>query len=447
MITGDKQETAENIGKSCNLIHDDSAVVKVVDATSSLDCKNMLETARKVLRSEKKVALVIDSKSLGFLLVDHKDTLIEVSTQCGAVIVCRAEPLQKAQVVSLIKKATNEVCLAIGDGANDVSMLQEAHIGVGLWGQEGTQAARSSDYALRQFRHLARLITVHGRYNMLRTALMIEFSFYKNLAMFIVQFWFAFYCHFSAQTFYDSWVMAGFNTLLVSAPPLSLALFEKDLREDLIFKYPEVYPELKKGIYLTKNSFARWMISAIYHSFIFWFSIYVLPNPLHEDGIEAGLFELSTFVATAAITTIILKAVTVTKYWVWISHFAYWGSILLISILFFFESGLPGFFPEFYHTMQYVMTSASIYFYIPCFIAACLVPDIAADYLQSQFWPQRWQVIREETIHAPKAQYDGGATFIELQLDNDKEISLDHSIQSEKLETIHISGSDSDSTN
>lgn len=97
-------------------------------------------------------------------------------------------------------------------------------------------------------RHLSKLVTVHGRYNMMRTALMVEYSFYKNLAMFSVQFWFAFYCHFSAQTFYDSWVMAGFNTILVSAPPLCLALFEKDLREDVIFQYPEVYPGTQRHV-------------------------------------------------------------------------------------------------------------------------------------------------------------------------------------------------------
>jgi len=433
MITGDKLETAENIGKSCNLITEDSAIIKIVDASSTQDCQNMIDTARRVLQSEKKVALVVDSKSLGFLFVDHKDAFVEVSLGCSSVIVCRAEPLQKAQVVSLIKKGTDEICLAIGDGANDVSMIQEAHIGVGLHGEEGSQAARSSDYALRQFKHLGRLIAIHGRYNMMRTALMIEFSFYKNLAMFIVQFWFAFYCHFSAQTFYDSWVMAGFNTVLVSAPPLVLALFEKDLREHIILQHPDAFPELKRGLYLTKKSFSRWMISAIYHSIVFWFGIYLLPAALHVIGTNAGLFELSTFVATAGITTIILKAALVTRYWVWVSHLAYWGSLFLLFVLFLIESAWIEAFPTFYRTMNFVLTSPSIYFYVPCIVMICLVPDFAFEYIQSQWFPERWQTIREQTIHSREEETDAHG-FVELQLGQgndypDIELENNHSRQ------------------
>jgi len=233
---------------------------------------------------------------------------------------------------------------------------------------------------------------------MMRTAVMVEYSFYKNLAMFAVQFWFAFHCQFSAQTFYDSWVMAGFNTVLVSAPPLCLAFFEKDLKEEVILKNPDAFPELKNGLYLTKNTFARWMISAIYHSAVFWFSTYLLPHHLHIHGMQPGLFELSTFVATAAIFTIILKAASVTQYWVWVSHDAYWGSMALVLILFLLESDQLTTFPVFYQTMHFVLTSPSLYLYLILVMGICLLPDLAIQYGQFQFFPKRWQLIREGTL-------------------------------------------------
>ncbi len=111
----------------------------------------------------------------------------------------RVTPLQKAQIVRLVKKEIGEVCLSVGDGANDVSMIQEAHIGVGIYGNEGSQAARASDYAIQQFRHLKRLLVVHGRYSYIRNSVMIESSLYKNMAFFFIQFWFAFFNGFSAQ--------------------------------------------------------------------------------------------------------------------------------------------------------------------------------------------------------------------------------------------------------
>jgi hypothetical protein len=156
-------------------------------------------------------------------------------------------PLQKAKVVRLIKETSKEVCLSIGDGANDVGMIQEANVGVGIYGKEGNQAARASDFALHQFRHLKRLLCVHGRYSMIRythartrthararahtrtrtrthtrtrhdtrhttqhadlqecnmceyrNALIIHYSFYKNAAVFLAQVWFGIFSGFSSQ--------------------------------------------------------------------------------------------------------------------------------------------------------------------------------------------------------------------------------------------------------
>eukprot|EP01127_Copromyxa_protea_P005386 TRINITY_DN15324_c0_g1_i1.p1 TRINITY_DN15324_c0_g1~~TRINITY_DN15324_c0_g1_i1.p1 ORF type:complete len:1142 (-),score=178.20 TRINITY_DN15324_c0_g1_i1:43-3468(-) len=464
MITGDKQETAENIGKSCKLISEESTLVRIVEAKDSNECGEMIQTAKKVLKTESNVSLIIDSASLIFVLVEYRDDLLEIGEQCSSVIVCRAEPLQKAQVVSLVKKGTKKICLAIGDGANDVSMIQEAHIGVGIWGEEGTQAARNADYSIRQFKHLARLVTVHGRYNMLRTALLVEYSFYKNLAMFLVQFWFAPFCLWSSQTFYDDWVMAGFNTVLLSAPPLALAFFEKDLEEDVIFRYPEVYRELRDGLYFTPQSFARWIGSALWHSLVFFFlHVITVPDAMDGSGLTADLLSSSTLVASAAIVTIILRAALVTKYWVWISHVAYWGSVLLMIILFLIESASLTQFPSFFGVMPFVMGTPWFWLYIPCTVLLCLLPDMVFEICQRDFRPWNYQIIREVAItrgYSPLqlSGYNGpsntSAGFIDVKLTMESEpgsggenlLSAQEPLRRDSF-AVELSDSDTDSSN
>lgn len=423
MITGDKQETAENIGKSCNLIQEDTTIIRITQAGSMSEARDMVETCRRVIYSEKKVSLVVDSQSLNFLLTELRNEFLEIGRVCASVIVCRAEPLQKAQVVALMKKGTGEITLAIGDGANDVSMIQEAHIGVGIWGEEGSQAARNSDFSLHQFKHLARLVIIHGRYNMLRTALMVEFSFYKNLAMFIVQYWFAFYCNFSSNSFYDDWVMAAFNTILLSAPPLSLAFFEKDLQESAIIHHPESYIELRNGLYFTRKTFARWMMSALWNSLVFWFSIYLIPSSsMRGNGWGYGKIEASTVIAIAAITSIIIKAALVTRYWVWVSFVAYIGSFAAIFFVFSIEASFVSIFPNFYGTMTYIMGSPYFYFHLPCVILLCVVPELIIELIQVTFFPKNWQILREATVDhrfyddAKQQQLQEFSEFIDISI-------------------------------
>jgi P-type E1-E2 ATPase len=131
--------------------------------------------------------------------MDLEQKFLEIASQCKAVICCRVTPLQKALVVALMKRSKNAVTLAIGDGANDVSMIKEAHIGVGISGQEGLQAVLASDYSIAQFRYLERLLLVHGRWSYHRMCKFLRYFFYKNFAFTLCHFWFAFFCGFSAQ--------------------------------------------------------------------------------------------------------------------------------------------------------------------------------------------------------------------------------------------------------
>lgn len=145
-------------------------------------------------------AIVINGHSLVHCLSPElENKFLDIASQCKAVICCRVTPLQKALVVELIKRSKNAVTLAIGDGANDVSMIKAAHIGVGISGQEGMQAVLASDYSIAQFRYLERLLLVHGRWSYYRMCKFLRYFFYKNFAFTLCHFWYAFFCGFSAQ--------------------------------------------------------------------------------------------------------------------------------------------------------------------------------------------------------------------------------------------------------
>lgn len=148
---------------------------------------------RYVIANYQPLALIIDGKSLSYALEnDTKLIFLELATYCKSVVCCRVSPLQKALVVKLVKKNVEEsVTLAIGDGANDVSMIQAAHVGVGISGMEGLQAARSADFAIGQFRFLRKLILVHGGWAYSRLSKLILYSFYKNITLYLIQMWFA----------------------------------------------------------------------------------------------------------------------------------------------------------------------------------------------------------------------------------------------------------------
>lgn len=188
ILTGDKLQTAIEIGYSCNLLTNDMEVM-IISTDSMEGARAQIEAGLNKMASVQgppatkgggKVAgmdpsatfaVVIDGESLRYALSPElKQLFLSLGTQCSAVICCRVSPAQKAQTVKLVKDGCNAMTLSIGDGANDVAMIQEANIGVGLFGLEGSQAAMSADYAFGQFRFLTRLLLVHGRWSYVRIA-------------------------------------------------------------------------------------------------------------------------------------------------------------------------------------------------------------------------------------------------------------------------------------
>jgi phospholipid-translocating ATPase len=200
VLTGDRVETAINIGFSCNLLNNNMELIvfKVQPGTTADEAEIQLHDALeknfqlKGTEEELKAAqhdhtppppthaLIIDGDALKLVLEEPlKSKFLLLCKQCKSVICCRVSPSQKALVVRMVKVGLDVMTLSIGDGANDVAMIQEAHVGVGIAGEEGRQAVMSSDYAIGQFRFLSRLVLVHGRWSYRRIAEMIANFFYK----------------------------------------------------------------------------------------------------------------------------------------------------------------------------------------------------------------------------------------------------------------------------
>lgn len=198
VLTGDKVETAINIGFSCNLLNNDMDLIvfkvdednpqaaeaelnKYLASFNMTGSDEELRAARKNHEPPAPThAIVIDGDALKLVLQDDlRQRFLLLCKQCKAVLCCRVSPSQKASVVQLVKVGLDVMTLSIGDGANDVAMIQEADVGVGIAGEEGRQAVMSSDYAIGQFRFLQRLILVHGRWSYRRLAETIANFFYK----------------------------------------------------------------------------------------------------------------------------------------------------------------------------------------------------------------------------------------------------------------------------
>ncbi|CAD8163492.1 unnamed protein product [Paramecium pentaurelia] len=365
MLTGDKLETAENIAKSCKLIQGDFTVMRLSESNEQ-DCmdklKDIQDTYDLCIKENRKKSIVIEGQSLDFILNSDQmaSSFVQMAKDCESIVCCRVTPKQKADVVRLIKNRLNKITLAIGDGANDVNMIQAAHIGVGLYGNEGMRAVQSADFALGEFQCLWRLLLVHGHWNYIRISEMILYFFYKNMLFTIPQFFFSFFCAFSAQSFYDDWYITLYNLIFTALPLIIRATFDQDinykqylnydanqriknvqLKQEnyLKQKFPYLYYVGQKKTIFTIPSYMMWAFTGILHGMIIFFFLFWIMDyeALNIDGYTGGLAPYSLTVYTAIILVADLQIIIQTKYWTlfnvvavsFLSLFLYGGYVII----------------------------------------------------------------------------------------------------------------------
>ncbi|XP_041692766.1 phospholipid-transporting ATPase ID isoform X1 [Coregonus clupeaformis] len=428
VLTGDKLETAMNIGYSCNMLRDDMSEVFIISGHTASEVQQQLRSAKEHILGLSRVsstadvekadefsddsvfeetiiaeyALIINGHSLAHALEpDLEQVLLETACLCKTVICCRVTPMQKAQVVELVKTNKMAVTLAIGDGANDVSMIKTAHIGVGISGQEGMQAVLASDYSFAQFRYLQRLLLVHGRWSYFRMCNFLFYFFYKNFAFTVVHFWFGFFCGFSAQTVYDQWFITLFNIVYTSLPVLAMGLFDQDVNEANSHRFPSLYRPGQLNLLFNKRQFFLCTLQGMGTSFLLFFIPYgAFCLAVSDDG--SHISDQQAFAVTIATSLVIVVSVQIgldTSYWTAVNHVFVWGSLAVyFAILFAMHSdGLFSIFPShfpFIGTARNCLTQKSVWLVIMLTTVACVMPGMAVCFLKTDLYPTLTDKVR-----------------------------------------------------
>ncbi|CAM9707233.1 unnamed protein product [Chrysoparadoxa australica] len=229
--------------------------------------------------------------------------LFQVASVCTAVIACRVSPKQKAVLVRMVKKYVEPkpVTLSIGDGANDVPMLQEAQVGVGISGKEGQQAVNNSDFAVAQFRFLKDLLLVHGRWNYRRLSIVVLYSFFKNYVLVATLFFYNFYVGFSGTPLYEGALIALFNFFL-GMPIISAGVLDRDVSREYALSHPELYEAGRTNRDLNKSVTMWWILSAVVCSTL----IYFAPLYTFSSNVVIDLWGIGTF-GTIVYTILIIS--------------------------------------------------------------------------------------------------------------------------------------------
>ncbi|GAB0135335.1 hypothetical protein EsDP_00003677 [Epichloe bromicola] len=429
VLTGDKVETAINIGFSCNLLNNDMELIHLrVDEDESGEAQDeaFLEDVKKQLDqhlqffgltgSDEDLAMakksheppgpthgiIIDGFTLRWALNDSlKQKFLLLCKQCRSVLCCRVSPAQKAAVVAMVKNGLDVMTLSIGDGANDVAMIQEADVGVGIAGLEGRQAAMSSDYAVAQFRYLQRLLLVHGRWSYRRLAESISNFFYKNMIWTFAIFWYEIFCDFDMTYLFDYTYILMFNLFFTSVPVTIMGVLDQDVSDTVSLAVPELYRRGIERLEWTQRKFWLYMIDGVYQSVMVFFVPYLLfipgkPVTFNGLGLEDRL-RFGAYIAHPAIVAINGYILMNTYRWDWLMLLI----VVISDVFIFFWTGVYTSFTSsgyFYHTAAQVYGEATfwaVFFIVP---VICLFPRFAIKALQKVYLPYDVDIIREQEL-------------------------------------------------
>ncbi|KZL78152.1 phospholipid-translocating P-type ATPase [Colletotrichum tofieldiae] len=296
MLTGDKRETAINIAHSTRICGPGSSI-SVLDATEGdleVQLANVMTKVEEIRRNvqfpestvENHTAVVVDGATLNEIeqpsAAHLRQLFYNLVPMVDSIICCRASPSQKgllikiihdgppplvkpsffSSIVSWFKRPRKPLTLAIGDGANDVTMIMTASVGVGISGKEGQQAARVADFSISQFRYLGRLMLVHGRYNYHRTAMFILTTFWKEMFIFFPQALFQEECGITGTSLYHSTSLI-FISILTGASMVIIGTWDKDLSASTLLAVPELYAYGQRGEAISVKIFLGWMGNAV----------------------------------------------------------------------------------------------------------------------------------------------------------------------------------------
>lgn len=420
VLTGDKMETAINIGFACSLLRqgmkqiiissdtpENKALEKMEDKAAAVTALkasvvHQMNEGKALLTASSEtseaLALIIDGKSLTYAIKDDvKNLFLELAIGCASVICCRSSPKQKALVTRLVKSKTGKTTLAIGDGANDVGMLQEADIGVGISGVEGMQAVMSSDIAIAQFRFLERLLLVHGHWCYRRISSMICYFFYKNIAFGFTLFFYEAYASFSGQPAYNDWFLSLYNVFFTSLPVIALGVFDQDVSARFCLKFPLLYQEGVQNVLFSWIRIFGWAFNGVSSSvIIFFFCIRAMEHQAFRKGGEVvGLEILGATMYTCVVWVVNCQMALSINYFTYIQHLFIWGGIVFWYIFLMVYGAMdPSLSTTAYKVFVEACAPAPSYWLITLLVLlSSLIPYFIYSAIQMRFFPLYHQMI------------------------------------------------------
>jgi len=356
VLTGDKVDTAITISRGAALVTSGMTLLRVCgeDGIMALDSNGIptqaaltqaLHTASEQARGLEAqgidIAVVMDTGALeGVWMYELNGPFALLCGMCTSVVCARVTPDQKGQIVYQVQAGTRSsvdapTCLAIGDGANDVNMIQNAHVGVGIAGLEGLQACNASDFAIAQFRFLKRLLLVHGRWSSRRMSLITWYMFYKNVLLVLPQWWFGFYGLFSGQNIYFDGLYQIYNVVFTGLPIFAFGILDKDISAAFSLQYPQLYTDGATKQFFSARMFWSYIGEALLAAtIIFYLAVGTFAHNHSLGGVEgkgAGILDFGSTVLFATVIVSNARLMWEAKTWNWL-----FVLFILMSVLGFF---------------------------------------------------------------------------------------------------------------
>jgi len=412
VLTGDKEETAINIAFACELFDTRTKmlVLNTKEYGTAASIRAELDkhgrTAQGSEHSGEKHALVLDGDIISLVMADAslQLALLQVTQHCQSVIACRCAPSQKAQLVGLVKRnVKGAITLSIGDGANDVAMIQEAHVGVGISGQEGMQAANAADFSFGQFRFLLPLLLIHGRNSYRRMSTLVVYIFYKNTVLILIVYWYLFYSAVSGSRLYIEAGVQGYNLVWTSLPIIICGLMDVDVSHELSLKLPQLYHLGVRRVYFNAMVVLRWcVLDPIFESLVAYYFITYATSKLLPLGVDPGVTILGDYAYPIVLITVTLKLHLRQYQWtraqqgmMLISVLAWWPLAWLFSLPTWLDSSLGSYFYDYAGIFGMTLSTPAYWLLLLLIPSAVMLPQLFLSVYHHTFYPEFRDLARE----------------------------------------------------
>ena len=378
MLTGDKVETATCISISAGIKSKNQSIFTIRNEEFSHESKedDIRELRKKLEDYRKKISIdphifIIDGDSLDLALNYCEEDFFTTTMNAPSVVCCRCSPTQKRKIVKTIKNYTTARTAAVGDGGNDVAMIQEADVGIGIVGKEGLQASLAADYSIKEFKSLSVLLLWWGRISYKNTSTMANFIIHRGLIISLNQFIFSYIFYYNPVPMYSGFLSFGYSTIFTSLPSISV-LLDQDIAKINVLKFPSLYKVLLKGRELNLKSFLFWLFKSIFQAAVIMFGSFLI----FKDNIFLKIVTV-TFTALIYLEILNVYLEINTYHWLMFVAFISTCAVYLLTIWLFN-----------YYLDIYFIFKANIFWKIPIISILAWAPFYIASYIKRKIFPQ-----------------------------------------------------------